>query len=332
MDQEQKSHERSFITELFPLDQEQKPRQHSFITELVPDWRPTREQALWAVRITIVLVVLLGILTLIGLPFGITLWEWVKLLIVPAVIAAGGLWFNQQQKRRELQIADQRAQDEALQAYLDQMSQLLTDKDRPLRRAQPGDNLSAVAWARTLTVLTRLDGRRRGSVVQFLSESGLINWNRRILSLSGADLREADLSIANLKFADLQHTHLGSANLYGAGLSMANLRGANLRGANLRWADLSMANLSMANLSNTYLRDANLTLTNLSGAQGASEKRLAECESLKGATLPNGQKYEEWLIDKGSRGEYLTDDEKAYLDWLKDREGRGDDGENSSPS
>src|SRR5215211_969496 len=107
------------------VEQEQKPRERSFISELVPDWRPTREQVLWSVRITIVVVVLLGILTLIGLPFGITLWEWVKLLIVPAVIAAGGVWFNRQQREREIKIAEQRSQDEALQAYLDQMSQLL---------------------------------------------------------------------------------------------------------------------------------------------------------------------------------------------------------------
>jgi hypothetical protein len=96
------------------VDQQRKPPERPFIRELVPDWRPTREQVLWMVRITMVLAVVLGILTLIGLPFRITLWEWLKLLIVPAVIAAGGLWFNQQQKRRELQIADERAQDEAL--------------------------------------------------------------------------------------------------------------------------------------------------------------------------------------------------------------------------
>src|SRR5687768_14763362 len=110
--------------------------------ELVPDRRPTRGQLLWAIRISIVLVVVLSILTLIGLPFGITLWEWVKLLIVPAVIAAGGLWYNAQQREGELKIADRRAQDLALQAYLDQMSQLLTDKEQPLDKAHPVDTLS----------------------------------------------------------------------------------------------------------------------------------------------------------------------------------------------
>ena len=129
--------------------QEQKHRERSFISELVPDWRPTRGQVLWAIRIAIILVVLLGLLTLIGLPFGITLWEWVKLLMVPAVIAAGGIWFNRQQRQRESEIAEQRAQDEALQEYLEQMSQMLTDKERTLRRG--------LVWHR----LGRVDSRRR---------------------------------------------------------------------------------------------------------------------------------------------------------------------------
>lgn len=131
--------------------QEQKRRERSFISELIPDWHLTKGQQLWVVRIVIVIVVLLGLLTLIGLPFGITLWDWAELLIVPLVLAGGGLWFNQWQQDRDRKLATQRAQDEALQAYFDHISQLLTDRDRPLRRAQLGDGLSTVARARTLT-------------------------------------------------------------------------------------------------------------------------------------------------------------------------------------
>src|SRR5215208_850187 len=42
------------------------------------------------------------------------LWDWLDLLIVPIVLAIGGYLFNRQQRARELQIADQHAQDEAL--------------------------------------------------------------------------------------------------------------------------------------------------------------------------------------------------------------------------
>jgi hypothetical protein len=77
-----------------------------------------------------------SLLIAIGYPYGITLWDWAKLLIVPAVIAGGGLWFNAQQREREQQLANERAQDEALQAYLDQIGQLLFDKDPSLRLAK----------------------------------------------------------------------------------------------------------------------------------------------------------------------------------------------------
>jgi hypothetical protein len=171
---------------------------------------------------------LLAIAVLIGYSYGITLWDWLKLLVVPAVITGVGIWFNRQQRERELEIAERRTQDEALQAYLDVMSQLLTDEKRPLHRAQIGDSLSSVARARTLAVLPRLDGERKARVVQFLYESGLISKGRRIL-----DLREGDLN---------------GANLGGFNLSDANLRDANLRQANLFLATLWRTDLSRVDL------------------------------------------------------------------------------------
>jgi hypothetical protein len=52
-----------------------------------------------------------------------------------------------QQRNLDREIADERRQDDMLLAYLAGMSQLLTDKDRPLHRAQLGDSLSTVARA-----------------------------------------------------------------------------------------------------------------------------------------------------------------------------------------
>src|SRR5215208_7484025 len=106
-------------------------------------WQTIGKWVLWAVGVAAVLTVAV----FIGYRYGITLWDWIKLLIVPAVIAGGGLWFNVQQREREQRIANDRAQDEALQAYLDHMSGMLIppSKDQPsLYKARPGDSLSAV--------------------------------------------------------------------------------------------------------------------------------------------------------------------------------------------
>jgi uncharacterized protein YjbI with pentapeptide repeats len=122
------------------------------------------------------------------------------------------------------------------------------------------------------------------------SEATLSNTDFNRANLSAANLGAADLSNANLSNADLR-----SANLSGADLSGASLRSASLRSAFLFGAELVGTDLSDANLSNAYLSDAVL-----SGAT-VTEEQLSSCESLQGATMPNGQKYEEWIKDKEGR-------------------------------
>ena len=60
-------------------------------------------------------------------------------------------------------------------------------------------------------------------------------------------------------------------------------------------ADLRHAELSDATLDNAALRGANL-----SGAEGISKEVLEQqADSLKRATMPNGQKYEDRLKSRG---------------------------------
>jgi uncharacterized protein YjbI with pentapeptide repeats len=345
---------------------------------------------------------------------GQPVWDWLHLLsalAIPVVLAIVGLWFTAQQDARQQQtenqraeaereLAEQRAQDEALQAYLDQMSQLILDRKlleveqgHPVH--EPGDPVHTLAQARTATAILRLDAEHNESVTRFLINSGLAESSEasaRLLreitlsdatlsdaylpnadliyaDLSGANLRDADLSGAdlsgaNLRGADLSGADLSGANLFVADLTNANLsdaflrdadlkgaelKGANLNGANLTNADLSDgwnpnreanlsgtgasyvhpfgANLSGANLSGAYLNRANLNGADLSGADlsgahlifadlhdadlrksnllGAltlTDAKIAAARSLKGATMPNGQKYEDWLKEKKSRG------------------------------
>jgi hypothetical protein len=298
-------------------------------------WRLTRKQLIWAGGI--VALALLSIVVC-GYLFGWkwtglvkdahyhkrTLWDWLQLLIVPTVLALGGYLFTRSENQRtrnaadeqraldrqiadeqrslDREIADERRQDDTLQAYLDGMTQLMTDKERPLRRSRPGGNLSTLARARTLTVLSRLDGERKGRVVQFLYESGLIAEKGPVVNLRGADVSRADLSYANLMWARLMRARLGVAKLIEADLSHAKLRRAYLFAANLSRADLANVRLGDAKL-----RKADLSGANLSGIWELTDEQLGTVKTLAGATMPNGQKYEEWL---------------------KDREGRKKDGEN----
>jgi hypothetical protein len=123
-------------------------------------------------------VIVAGILVLIASAVASAvdkpLWAWLNLLIVPAVLAIGGYLFTSSQNRATQAAAERRAQDDALQSYINQMGQLLLDRDTQLLHPEEGDDARTLARAWTLTVLPRLDGLRKRSVVQFLYESGLI--------------------------------------------------------------------------------------------------------------------------------------------------------------
>src|SRR5215203_944118 len=255
---------------------------------------------------------------------GKTVWNWLELLIVPLALAVIGLAFSVQQDARqqrvenqraeaERELAVQRAQDETLQAYLDQMSTLMLEKD--LRNSDEDSEVRTLARARTLTVLKRLDASRRAEIMQFLLEADLVrrvggsapvieleSAHLRDTSLVVADLSEADLSSADLSKAGLSgYTDLSGANLLYADLRDADLRDADLRGANLniarlrgadlRNADLTDANLRGADLRGAELRGAVLREANLRDAKGVTKNELDQAESLEDATMPNGQKY-----------------------------------------
>jgi hypothetical protein len=269
-----------------------------------------------------------------------TLWEWLQLLVIPAMLALGVYWLNQRQKQhedrlqqaqkeREEEAAIQRAQDDALLAYLDQMSDLIVDRE--MRKKPDDPDLRRLAQARTLAILLGLDKDRKRRPLKLIYELSLIMKEEPILNLKNAGLdtadlsevtlhdaclREADLRLANLSGADLKGSDLGEADLRGADLSNANLSDAVLVGANLlpydeaqpaklnapslsngtdpSHIDTSNNNVKPTNLSGADLSNADLSGAFLSGA-GVSEEQLAKCKSLQGATMPDGQKYEDWL-------------------------------------
>jgi uncharacterized protein YjbI with pentapeptide repeats len=217
---------------------------------------------------------------------GKTLWDWLQLLIIPAVLALGGFIINLTISRGEQEATKQRVKSEreaaeklaksereialdnqrekALQEYIDEMSELLLEKH--LRESQPEDEVRTIARVRTLTTVPRLDETRKRSVLQFLHESKLIAKNKNIVTLSGADLSSADLSGAHLSGTHLSRADLREADLSGADLSGTILLQADLRKAILVGALLIEADLGGADLSEARLREADLSGADLSEA------------------------------------------------------------------
>jgi uncharacterized protein YjbI with pentapeptide repeats len=175
----------------------------------------------------------------------------------------------EQQRELEAQRAEQQrglAQGTALQAYYEQIGNLLTKYD--LRNTERED-IKELARGQTWTVLQEVDGKGKGSLLTFLYAAGLIGAENPAVTLLSANLREANLEVAILQAAYLLRANLQEANLTGTSLREAYLRKVDLTGADLTGADLTNASVT--------------------------EEELHQAQSLGRVTLPNGQKYEDWL-------------------------------------
>jgi hypothetical protein len=232
---------------------------------------------------------------------GKTLWDWLSLLVVPASLAGLGALLQLKEQRRakeqaelEREIADQNRQEEALQHYLDRVSNLLIEKNLLAIAVKVGNEKNTpdekelldvsvdIIRTMTLTTLRRSDGDRKTSIVRFLIEAGIIR----------------QLGV-RLEGADLSGTNLWHINLSGANLSITNFSGTNL----------SDADLSGSNLSGANLEDVNFSSADLFGAKGLFKEQLESAYLCK-TTLPEG-------INLDPNRDCDTD----YDTWLKKRSG-----------
>lgn len=201
-----------------------------------------------------------------------TLWDWMQLLIIPLLLAGGAFFLNRSERNTEREISTDRQREDALQAYLDRMADLLLkDKLGSTKKREVRD----VARTRTLTVLRSLDKKRKGFVLRFLYEAGLIS-HKPIINLDRADLKGANLTGAFLSEAFLEGVDLSEAKLNKVSLNKAFLGGANL---------------SEADLTEAYLAEANLVGADLTGAK-ILEWQLKSVNSLEYATMPDGTKHD----------------------------------------
>jgi hypothetical protein len=205
---------------------------------------------------------------------GKTLWDLLQLLIVPLALAGLGFWITAQQHASDQKIADNKAKDSVLDGYLSHMSDLLVS-GALLGAKNPTSSVLAVARARTVTALRRLDSGRNRLLTQFLADSGLLSVidlssvDLSYTQLNGAYLTGAELSNdllgnaalerADLRHADLFFAHAAHADMSGAHLQNATLRGMDLRASDLRGANLFGATLIRADLSGAKTDGASVT-------------------------------------------------------------------------
>jgi Pentapeptide repeats (8 copies) len=203
---------------------------------------------------------------------------------LPSFVSIAGLWvgakqFSEQQQATAAQTLDQQRQ-ATLTGYLDHMSTLVLHDNLP--QSKIGAPVRAIAVALTDTALRNLDGTRKGTLIRYLWQAGLINRPHSVVGLFLMDLNRTKLRRANLFKAVLSHVSLfeadfAHAELMGADLQHSVMISSNLTSADLgcfyrdtdlslACADLTGADLSYARLRNTVLVGANLTAARLTGA------------------------------------------------------------------
>lgn len=195
-----------------------------------------------------------------------TLWDWLQLLVVPVVLWTLGVGFSRRIQRNDQKLTNQRIQTDheialdsqretLLREFIDKMADLLLDRNL----TEKNRDAQRIARVRVLTLLPRLDADRKRRVLLFLYESGLLDREKTVVDVEGADFGDAELNDVDLSAARLCGVDLRRANLSDANLRRSDLRSADLRRVNFRRADLSDANFNNANMTNADFRRADLS-------------------------------------------------------------------------
>jgi uncharacterized protein YjbI with pentapeptide repeats len=239
---------------------------------------------------------------------GKTLWNWMELLIVPFSLSLTVIAFNYFLKKSDQKRIEDQKNEQALQEYLKEMSKLLLEHN--LYEANRSDDVRFVAMALTNNVLTRLDGKRKGEIIQFLYVAGLIkcnidsNWRvidddkypRPLVALDKVDLSEiilprgiwsgAKMPGLYMVEADFSSASLADTFLVKSNFSSSWFSGADLNGANFSGSDISSSIFLKCNLEGVDFTKANLNRTII------FPKDLRKVKSLEGCIMPRGEVYD----------------------------------------
>lgn len=209
-------------------------------------------------------------------------WDWLDLLIIPVALLIFGSVFTYIGETRKRTLAEEdrqkdkaiaeinrnsewkrlldHQQEESLQNYIDKMTDLLLKEK--LLLSEKKNEVRNVARVKTLATIRTLDGKRKGLVLKFLFDAGLINGEDPII----------DIQFADFTNTDYKNAYLGNINLMNVDFSYSNLENVEFDKANLSKTNFTCASLregifSSTKFDKTIFVDTNFDGTTIKGSK-----------------------------------------------------------------
>jgi len=197
-----------------------------------------------------------------------TLWDWLDLLIIPLAIGVLAWSFKESEKEKADKLEDERMQNEGLDSFIKIMTELIIKHNLASTHSTP--ETRTIARTRINLAFSNLNGTRKGQVLQFLYESGLIDKNPTI-KLVGGNIKYAVLDgivliESEIKGAYFNEASIKDSNLNDAVFTSCDFTDADLSGSLMRNVDLSYTKLIKAKLKNMDLTSVNFEGANLTNA------------------------------------------------------------------
>jgi uncharacterized protein YjbI with pentapeptide repeats len=192
-----------------------------------------------------------------------TLWDWMDLLIIPLAVGILAWSFKEAEKEKANRSEEERSQNESLDSFIKIMTELIIKHN--LTNEKSSFESRTIARTRINLAFSNLNKVRKGQVLQFLFESGLIDKTPKI-NILGADIKGAVLDGIVLSQAEIKGVYFNKASIKSSNLNRTVFTGCDFSGADLSDSLVNETDLSYTNLSRAKLKNMDLTSVNFEGA------------------------------------------------------------------
>jgi len=212
---------------------------------------------------------------------GKTLWDWMDLLLIPLLLALAAYYFTKTQRDKDIEISTSGRQEEALQMYLDKMTELILTQNLKWRTGE----ISRIARARTLTILDMLSGKLKGRVLCFLLESDLLSGKKPFIDLESANLAGLEILEVGGVFNNVKMNYviLANSKLFGTKFCNSDLAGVTFENAELKRVSFIETKLDYVRFVKANLKGVDFEKSRLIKAN--FEKSLLDGANFCGAVL-----------------------------------------------